>query len=555
MMYSQVPSGTSKSLGVPERRWYCDQSHVLALLGCVICFMVSILAIQPTIGPTWSLSWNLGLTNQLVVVGLLLSLMNECTGILAPTFFLILETRRTSPTLQNYEAIIKKSVFLDKADVRWRACFFILTLLPLGLSAAYKKLIGGSSTIEIHSNFPRFYGLVPLPLGTLNVMNNSIYYMINASVPYIAASSSPRSIPQFPAVYGFNTVILDNTSTALLDLPSPDFLSSIQQNLTDGEFWTMSAAVGGTVARYNSSTSSYKDNDAFWTTAFNHSYNPTGLSTISLYNGYQMGMINGLDNLHSENPDPFCLIGFFEGNAYGLNIYSNTTEPTSLAFRKNAHKFDIQREKCQAHWTVTRSSIQLTSGHCTGERIKQVVFNSTTPYYADTLPVLATWLIRHSPAQSQSQSPWLLPSLTTSVASMFWARIIYMNPTNKVYPEMYYPPASETIRSTRLTLKADWGMYLTLCIHPVLCTVMLLSICFCYKTPIGKGFGLISVLSGIRGDNLDQLRGAGLSGTLTRTVPIRIIVKDSSRSHPRIQYSLGDALEATGELDIKETYC
>jgi hypothetical protein len=111
MMYSQIPSETSKSFGVPERQWYCDQSHALALLGCMICFVVSILAIQPRIGSARSLSWTLGLTNQLVVVGLLLSLMNECTGILAPTFFLILETRRTSQTLQNYEAIIRMSVF------------------------------------------------------------------------------------------------------------------------------------------------------------------------------------------------------------------------------------------------------------------------------------------------------------------------------------------------------------------------------------------------------------------------------------------------------------
>ncbi|KAF4204568.1 hypothetical protein CNMCM8927_007301 [Aspergillus lentulus] len=322
----------------------------------------------------WAASWTLGLNNELVVIGLLLSVMNECTGMLAPTFFLILETRRTSPTLQNYAAIIKKSVFLDKEDVRWRACFLLLTL-PVGLNV-------------------------------------------------------------FPEVYGFNTVILDNTSTALLDLPSPDFLSSFQQNLTAGESWSMSAAVDGTVVRYNSSTLSYKDNDAFWTAAFNHSYNPTGLSTISLYNGYQMEMINGLDSLHSENPGPYCLIGFFKGDAYGQHIYSNATESTSLAFRKNAYKFDIQREKCEAQWTVTRSSIQLTSGHCTGERTKQVVFNSTTPYYADTLPLLATWLIRYSPAQSQSQSPWLLPSLTSSVASMFWARIIYMDPTNNVYPEI-----------------------------------------------------------------------------------------------------------------------
>ncbi|KIW89804.1 uncharacterized protein Z519_09233 [Cladophialophora bantiana CBS 173.52] len=199
----------------------------------------------------------------LVVTGLLLSLMNECTGILAPTFFLILETRRKTPTLQNYEAIIKKSVFLNKADVRWRTSFVLLTLLPLGLSVAYKKLIGERSTIEIQSQFPRYYGLVPPPLGTFNVMNNSIYYMINASVPYMVVSSSARSTPQFPAVYGFNTILLDNTSTALLDLPSPDFLTSIQQNLTDGDSWSISAAVDEIIARYNASTSSYRDNDAF----------------------------------------------------------------------------------------------------------------------------------------------------------------------------------------------------------------------------------------------------------------------------------------------------
>ncbi|KAJ5168170.1 uncharacterized protein N7482_003764 [Penicillium canariense] len=505
------------------------------------------------IGPAWSLSWKLGLTNQLVVIGLLLSLMNECTGILAATFFLIVETRRKTPTLQNYEAIIKKSVFLDKADVRWRASFLLLTLLPLVLSVAYKKLIGGSSTMEIQSQFPRYYGLVPLPLGTLNVMNNSIYYMINASVPYMVASSSARSTPRFPAVYGFNTILLDNTSTALLDLPSPDFLSSIQQNLTIGESWSISAAVDGTIARYNASISSYRDNDAFWTSALNHSYNPTGLSTISLYNGYQIGMINGLQSLHSENPGPYCLMGFFKGNAYGLHIYSKMTESTSLAFRQAAYMFEIQRERCQGKWTVTRGSIQLVSGSCTGERAEQVVFNSTTPYYADTLPLLSQWLSRYSPTNSHSQSPWLVPSLTTSVASMFWARIIYMNPTNNVYPEMYYPPTEEIIRSTRLTLQANWGLYLTLSIHPILCTMMLLSICFCYQTPVGTGFGLISVLASIRRDSLDQLRGAGLSGTLTKTVPMKIVVQDS-RSHPRIRYSLGDSLETKGQLDIKETY-
>jgi len=144
-------------------------------------------------------------------------------------------------------------------------------------------------------------------------------------------------------------------------------------------------------------------------------------------------------------------------------------------------------------------------------------------------------------------------SLTTSVVTMFWSRIIYLNPTSNGYPEIYYPSTDETIRSTRLTLQANWGLYLTFSIHPTLCTVMLLSICICYQTPIGRGFGLISVLGGIRKENLDQLRGAGLSGTLTKAVPMKIVVQDS-RSHPRIRYALGDNLETKGQLDIKETY-
>ncbi|KAB8072042.1 hypothetical protein BDV29DRAFT_178107 [Aspergillus leporis] len=548
-MYSEIPSETSKPLGVPERRWYCDRSHLLALLGCLICFVVSILAVQPMIGSEWSLSWKLGIANQLVVIGLLLSLMNECTSALASTFFLLIETRRKNPTLQNYEAIIKKSIFLDKADISWRATFLLLTALPLGLSVAYKRLLGGSSTIEVQSQLPRFYGLVPLPMGTFNVVNNSIYYMINASVPYMAGSSDGH--PQYPQVYGFNMILLDNTSTALLDLPSPGFLSSIQQNLTGGDSWSISATVDGTVARYNTSVSTYRNDNAFWKSAFNHSYNPTGLATISMYNGYQIGMINGL---HSEYPGPYCLLGFFKGSAYGIHIYGNATGSTSLEFRKNAHKFEIQREKCRGQWTVTRSSIQLVTGSCTGERTKQDVFNNSTPYHVDALPILAQWLIRYTPSKSQSQSPWEIPSLTAAVASMFWSRIIYMNPTNGTYPEMFYMPTDETIRSTRVTLRAGWGLYLTLAAQPVVCVGMFLWICLGYKSPVGTGFGLISVLSGVRKGNLEQLGGAGLSGTLKRAVPMRIVLQDTG-DQSRVRYVLGDDDgESAGQLDLKAHY-
>lgn len=548
MNYSPIPSSASKSLGVPERRrWYCDWRHLFALFSCLILFVISILAVQPTIGNRWSISWRLEVTGQLILIGLLLALMSECTSYLASTLFLVIETRRKKPTLQNYEAIIKKSIFLDGMQWPWRFSIAFLTLLPLALSVAYKQLLGGSSTIKIESQFPRHYGLVPLPMGTFNVLNNSIYYMINASVPYMTASIKTRSTPQFPQVHGFNMILLNNATTVLLDLPSPDFLSSIQQEQKDGGSVTISADVEGTVARYNASTSSYRNDDAFWTSAFNHSYNPTGLSTIALYNGFEIGMINGL---HSEYPGPYCLLGFLREKTYGLGYYNSPNDPAAREFRENAYKFEVQREKCWGKWRVTRNTVELVNGSCTGERTKQDVFNNSTPYYADTLPLLAQWLLQYS-LPEKSRSPWLIPSLTTSVASMFWARMIYMNPTDRWYPEMYYPPSNETIWSTRATLKAGWALYLTLSVHPAISTVMLFLICLWYKTPIGKDFGLISVLSGIDRADLDELHGATLSGTLMEEIHMGTVVENNP---PRIRYTLGKNFRSGGQLNIKRKY-
>ena len=62
-------------------------------------------------------------------------------------------------------------------------------------------------------------------MGSHNVMNNSVNLMINASVPFLDASSSDDvvfNVSDLPTAYGFNTLLLSNTSAALLGMPASD---------------------------------------------------------------------------------------------------------------------------------------------------------------------------------------------------------------------------------------------------------------------------------------------------------------------------------------------
>ena len=62
----------------------------------------------------------------------------------------------------------------------------------------------------------------------------------------------------------FNTLLLLNTSAAFLDAPMPDYVSSIQKKLNDGETQTITAQVHATITRCNSTPESHRDDDSFW---------------------------------------------------------------------------------------------------------------------------------------------------------------------------------------------------------------------------------------------------------------------------------------------------
>lgn len=234
--------------------------HVLDLLSTGTAFVSLALAI--TAVASEELSWHLGTKNlQLVVLGFLLSIINMCMKNIAPTFFLLLEARFGSSTLQNYDGILRNSMLSSRLSFVWRVILGLTLALPIGLSIAYKGFQGGESAIKIdpttYISNASYYGMVAPPGIQGLGQNKGISLFNNATLPFAVASApqdgSELAVPAEPQAYGYNIILLNQDSTALLDVPQPSYVSEIQQLLTLGESWNLTADVIGTVAAFNDS--------------------------------------------------------------------------------------------------------------------------------------------------------------------------------------------------------------------------------------------------------------------------------------------------------------
>lgn len=538
------------AIGKPRAKPFLDNIDLLAVLGSCTSLIASICVITPD----WSLSWRLGFEGQIIVIGFLLSIMTLCMRRVAPTLFLILEARWGDSRLQNYEALLRVTITLSHTRLIWRVTLLSLILLPLGLSVAYKRFIGGLSTVSIDARYPGYYGLAPPPMGNYHVINNySPYLAINASVPFLDASSSddnPLPLWQLPKAYGFNTLLIDKTSTALLDVPVPDYVSSVQQNLTYQESWNLSASVNATVATYNDSFHVDQTNKTFWKQLLEEGLY---LSSYRLFqpNNTSLGMIADRKIASSGEYSPYCLISYYSSNQdRSLQIFTNEKDGNSESFQKSSPmRFDIQRQTCAGTWEITKTSLQLIEGSCTQMPAPSRPVPNTFPFYLEVLPIMVNTIGEYSPHGHRYTSQWRMPAITTSIATVYWARSLYMNrdipkgPKGYIQnPELYYPATNEALSSTNATLDAHWLLYFVLCLQPVLKISMFLLAMALYDTPVDKGFGLVAILSGIDKQSLEIMHGAALSGELRRPVNLNIDVLGDvgeDMTSRRLRYTIG----------------
>ena len=97
---------TLANVGKPSSKPLIETSDLLCIVGLIACLVLAV----TTIIPTSSLAWHLGFTNQIIIIGLLLGLMNRCLESLAKSALLLYEAQWGESTLQNYDAILTNSV-------------------------------------------------------------------------------------------------------------------------------------------------------------------------------------------------------------------------------------------------------------------------------------------------------------------------------------------------------------------------------------------------------------------------------------------------------------
>lgn len=535
------PRPSLKPLGVPTVKKRLHISHGLAAVVSLICLALAITAVANV-----KVSWLLGQKNyQLIAVGFLLSTMNLCLASTAPSLFLQLEARYGSSTLQNYDGILCNRILGSRLDALWRLILGLMTILPLGLGVAYKTFTGGYSALTVNAadyiGNTSYYGMFAPPgLQSLGEQTG-VSLFSNATLPFLVAASPTNGteppLPLDTQAYGFNILLLDNETTAALDIPQPDYISAVQRLLAPGESWGLTARIAGTVAKFNDSK--IIDSDTKNST-FMHRCEDA-VASSGAYTAMQMLKPNEFALLDSPSADQsFQYIGF-PPPPYD---HSMPGYPSCSTFSHYAQLYDITRRPCTGSWVITRGGLQLVSGRCDETTLppeKQLIItNGTNPFFGYFYMSSFVEFLGAFGTSARNGSDWEHSFMATGVAAMLWSKITVQqgaanlaethdaptwtssNNTNFTLVEVgLIYPVSDTVEYTRPTLRKSRLLYFIFTIQPLLVFVSLALIaCILNSTPLDKDFGFISVLSGIDRESLDVINGASLSGQLATKVKL-----------------------------------
>jgi len=378
-----------------------------------------------------------------------------CFKRIAPTVFARIEERVGGSCLQSFDAILLNSATIDGSGVGWRIVILFLTLLPIGLSAAYKRYAGGFAIATI-SSVGNYYGLAgPGDLNTL-AWNTGQTLMVNATIPFMAATGNLTAFlhdSELPRAFGFNTLVLSNTSTAVLDAPWPSTVSRLQTLLNVNEKFTLTAQVYATVTRYSDLLDQHREpEDPFWQT-FPWDQGGWYLYANHCYNGYMVGYRSDFGG----PPEPtggnqsWIMLGPIPSHGDYTNPYSMDS-PSYADFNSSAMLFYNKREVCTGTWIISRAAIQLLAGSCDGveldEAQQQIISNHTMDLTSWYMSLTTEYLCPFTTDQG-SQSPWMIPTMATFTATMLWSRMAALvNPSDPFYNQSYYLRTDDILQNT-----------------------------------------------------------------------------------------------------------
>ncbi|KAJ8110783.1 hypothetical protein OPT61_g6460 [Boeremia exigua] len=528
-----------------SRRRPCLGAHlkpkdIVLLVTLAGCLLLSVLVVTPRV----TLAWRLGSKNQIVVVGLLLGIMSICVRSISCTTLLALEAHTGDSTLQNYEAILTDSLTASHTSTYLRAVLLSLLLLPLGLSIGYKQFLGGESSSTINIQIPDArYGIDYPSLGDYSMLSTGTYLWLNAYSGFSAQVNPwkitplPKDLPNQAAPYGYNVLLLSNTSAAVLDIPSKVYMESIRKMMKPDETWYLNASVNAFVSDINPILDTVRKNDSFWKNSLEHTNSRMmyhGLTTVRRggnWSDYGFGMIPEYRD-NTGRGYGSCILGMYPdkvSDVVTITQYNDYDNVVVRSFRKTALRFDVQRRRCSASWRVSAEKIQLLSGHCPTSSPAIVVDSKVVEDFAppsiDCLPNLWPALNWLNTSISGDDVPiWKVPSYSIAVAISYWSRAANQKDSGllKSYNDVVYPPVDEFIVSIRSTLQANWLLYLILAAQPALGLFGLVVVWCLRGAYVGDRFGTLAVLARVEQSSLTVVGDANLDGKINRPIWLQI---------------------------------
>ncbi|KEF62816.1 uncharacterized protein A1O9_00789 [Exophiala aquamarina CBS 119918] len=509
-------------LGKPGRKHRIPRRDIYLLLIELLCLVVGVL-----VGFYSRFAIFLGQINQLIAVGFLLAVMSICLEGLVLRTAVIHTASRSGATIQDLDALMRKDPLASKVHAAYRCLLVCLFALPLLLSIGYKSFTGGESTMKF-DNSDGFFGFSSTP-GKQRI-GDGLSLLPDIYVPFWID-------PALNQTYGFNMyVAADNKTAAILDSPFPSYLTSLQSDLSEGENLVLSATVNATVSEMVNPTDAERNSDEYW-------------ESVQDEFGHQM-TVNGGDTGGANNALWAGMSGGFLTN-FSVMYFSAWNTTSNETFVSEAIRTEQTRRMARGKWLISSKNITLVEadlideGQANQELIQQNALGLQEMF--STFLGEYDWHNRAGvfdfpyPALGENGEPRYSQNVNTVpalAAAMAWARITSLDtidrspgsplPSSGLRTHTGYDKVAQDIQMVKIvpTLRRLPLLVLILVANPLLAIIcVVVKALFLYKSPIGDEFNIVSLFAAVEGSDLSVVRGASISGELTRRVAVAFNVK------------------------------
>ena len=110
------------------------------------------------------------------------------------------------------------------------------------------------------------------------------------------------------------------TNFPISDGPMPDYISSIQATLTEGESQFVSASVHATISTYNNTAESFRNDSSWWKQYID--FDPgSGIAEVDLYTNKSIGLLVNNFNRDAPGDKSWCFLGIVPSGPDDPEIY------------------------------------------------------------------------------------------------------------------------------------------------------------------------------------------------------------------------------------------